>query len=274
MTEKYRPWLSLQGAAALVQQQVGPDKNHVADALVRAAAEITEAAAKVEKTVPRIMQNQLGSSLANATAARKAIARIIDPAVKRANEAADYANSAINSLTEKSSPAMPDDVMGAMAHQEVRAVVRMNNAERRKAIATAIASGDETFIAAATTGSPALSGMTSAEQAVAREQWRTKRHPETAEHIKRLRGAVARLDQLAPMLGKWGDSLVLSGQGRRRRCYRERRRSDASSELRRKVFAWPMSSALCRSFGRTSRQWRTQKVVGAPSSAGREFPPF
>ena len=110
------------------------------------------------------------SPLANSRDARKAISKIIDPTLKRANEATDYAHAAIESLTQKSNPTMPDDVTAAMLAQEVRsALLRMDDAERRKAIATAISSGDESFVAAATSGSPVLSGLQAVEQAATRE---------------------------------------------------------------------------------------------------------
>jgi hypothetical protein len=56
-------------------------------------------------------------------------------------------------------------------HQEIRsALLRMSDVERRKAVANAIASGDESFLAAAMAGAPMLSGMTAAEQIAAREK--------------------------------------------------------------------------------------------------------
>ncbi len=84
----------------------------------------------------------------------------------------------------------------------------MSDADRRKAIANAISSGDETFLAAATSGSPTLSGMSAAEQSAAREQWRTKRHPETAARIARLRKGLTQLERLRPMFQKWADQIV------------------------------------------------------------------
>lgn len=192
-----------------MQRSLGDDHNSAADALIKAAAGVTEATLKIQKTVPSIMDNKLGSTLANTQAARKAIAKIAEPVLKRISEATDYANTAIGMLTEKSNPTQPADVMGALLHQEVRsALLRMTDAERRKAIAIAISSGDETFLAAATSGSPTLSGMTSAEQASAREQWRAKRHPDTVVRIARLQAGLAQMERLAPMFQKWTDQLL------------------------------------------------------------------
>ena len=129
--------------------------------------------------------------------------------IKRVGEAVDCANSAINSLTDKSSPAMPDDVTGALLHQEVRsALLRMDDTSRRKAITNAISSGDETFLAAATSGSPTLSGMTAVEQSAVREQWRKRRHPDAAARITKLRNAISQMDRLGSMLTKWSEGLV------------------------------------------------------------------
>ena len=38
--------------------------------------------------------------------------------------------------------------------------------------------------------------------------WRSKRHPETAARIRRLRDGTAQLERLAPMLQKWSGELV------------------------------------------------------------------
>jgi hypothetical protein len=50
--------------------------------------------------------------------------------------------------------------------------------------------------------------MTAAEQSVAREQWRSKRHPDITARIVRLRKGLAQLDRLGPMFKKWADQLV------------------------------------------------------------------
>lgn len=206
---RFSPWLSLQAAAPLVERSVGGDKNDATDFLIKAAAGITEAAAKIEKTVPDILANQLNSSLANVSAARKAIAKIVEPTLKRVTAATDYAHAAIETLIAKTDLTAPTDVMLAMQHQEVRAaLLRMSDVERRKALAHAISAGDETFVAAATGGSPTLSGMTAHEQTMARERWRSTRHPETAAHIARLRNGLAQLARVAPMLKKWSDQIV------------------------------------------------------------------
>ena len=84
----------------------------------------------------------------------------------------------------------------------------MTDAERCKAIATAISSGDETFLAAATSGSPVLSGMTSAEQSVAREQWRSQAAPRHYRAHRAPPQRFAQLDRLGPMFKKWADQLV------------------------------------------------------------------
>lgn len=105
-------------------------------------------AAKIEKTVPDILVNQLNSSLANASAARKAIAKIVEPTLKRVTAATDYAHAAIQILIAKTDLTAPTDLMLAMQHQEVRAaLLHMSDVERRKAIANAISAGDETFVA-------------------------------------------------------------------------------------------------------------------------------
>jgi predicted phage tail protein len=207
--ERYRPWLSLQGAEQLVKKHVGDDKNEAADALVKAASGITEASQKLCEDVPVILNNKLGSSLANAKAARAAIAKIVDPALKRADVAINFGHAAIETLKKQSDPKAPSDAMGATQHAEVRsALLRMTTPERHKAIETAIASGDETFLSAAVSGSPTLSGMTAEQQMAAKEKWRGTRHADTASKIAHLSNAIAQLERIAPMLTKWSSSLV------------------------------------------------------------------
>jgi hypothetical protein len=202
-------WLSLTGAAALVQKAVGDEENSASKELVEAAEEITAAAAKIERTIPTILANRMGSQLANAQAARKAIAAIVEPALKRAGIAAAYARSAIDALKAKSSPKVPTDIVAAMQHQEVRsALLKMSVPERAKAVSTAINSGDESFLAAATSGSPVLSGMSAAEQDAARNRWRADRHPDDAARCAHLSNGVTQLERLTPMLSKWADQLL------------------------------------------------------------------
>lgn len=204
---RFSPWLSIRSAPVFVQRELGDDGACVF--MVKAANEISAAANKIERAVVKAMSNPLGSELANTRAARKAIEQEVEIVLKRVTATTERADAAINMLTEKSNPQMPEDVATALMHQEVRtALQRMTDAERRKAIATAVSSGDETFLAAATSGSPVLSGLTAVEQSVAREQWRRQRHPETSERIYRLRKGVAQLDRIVPMFNKWADQLV------------------------------------------------------------------
>ena len=204
---RYSPWLSIRAAPSFVQRELGDDE--ACAFLVQAANELATAANKIEQAVSKAMANELGSELGNSRNARKVIDKEMEIVTKRVNAASERAHDAINMLVAKTDPKMPEDVATALMHQEVRtALQRMTDAERRKAIATAISSGDETFLAAATSGSPVLSGMTAAEQSVAREQWRSKRHPDITARIVRLRKGLAQLDRLGPMLKKWADQLV------------------------------------------------------------------
>jgi hypothetical protein len=207
--EKYRPWLSLQGAEGLVRKSVGNDENSAASDLVRAAVSVCEAASKISSLVPDILANKMSSPLANNTAARAAIAKIVEPCLRRVGIAVDYAHGAIGALTAQSDPKAPQDVVAAVQHQEVRtALAKMPLAARHAAIQNAIASGDETFLSAATSGSPTLSGMTADEQRAARAKWRSSRHPDVAARIVHLQNGLGQIKRLAPMLKKWSDQLV------------------------------------------------------------------
>jgi len=207
--EKFRPWLSLSGAANLVKRTLGEDQNSASEELIRAATAITATAEKIEKTVPQILGNKMTSPLANATAARAAIARLVEPTMKRVEVATNYTNTAIKSLREQTSPSAPSDAMGAVQHSEVRAaLLNMSRVERHKAVETALASGDETFLSAATSGNPMLTGMSAEEQTAARQKWRVARHPELARRLASLSNGLMQLERIAPMLPKWSASLV------------------------------------------------------------------
>jgi hypothetical protein len=207
--QKFRPWLSLQAAEGLVKKQLGEDQNEAACFLLKAAVGLTEASAKIEKAVPQILADKMRSSLANSQTARKTIATITAPALKRAQIAIDYGHAQVEALTKRTNPKAAEDIMQASYHQEIRsALAKMTVPERNKAINTAIASGDETFLSAATTGSPVLSGWTAAEQSAAIERWRATRCPDSAGIINRLRKGLAQLERLSPMFEKWSKGLV------------------------------------------------------------------
>jgi len=208
------------GAANFVQREIGDDESLAF--LVKAANDLTAAANKIQVAVSRAMADEDGSKLGNSRKARKAIAAEVAIASTSVNAASERAHNAIAMLTAKTDPKTAEDFSIAMMHQEVRsALLRMSDAERRKAIATAISSGDETFVAA-TSGSPMLSGMTATEKTVAREQWRKKRHADVRARIDRLRKGVGQLDRLVPMFNQWAGGLVAEpapdAAGRRRRA--------------------------------------------------------
>jgi len=201
------PWLSIRAAPSFVQRELGDDE--ACHFLVQAANDLAAAANRIEQAVSKAMANELGSELGNSRNARKVIDKEMETVTKRVNAASERAHDGINMLVAKTDPKMPDDVATALMHQEVRAtLLKLSDAERRKAISTAISLGDETFLAAATSGSPVLSGMTAAEQSVALEQWRSKRHPDISARIVRLRKGLAQLERLGPMFKKWADQIV------------------------------------------------------------------
>ena len=118
------------------------------------------------------------------------------------------AETSASDLTEQTNPKPPSDVTETLLHQEIRsALARMSDAERFRAVREAINTGDETFVSAATSASPILSGMSAAEQSAAREKWR-QRHHEEAGQLNRLKAGLAELDRLRPMFQKWSNQLL------------------------------------------------------------------
>jgi hypothetical protein len=206
---KFAPWMSLAGAPHFVERELGDDKNEAANALRRVATELAKTSAKIEADVIAALGNEMGSELANTQAACQAIAKRAGPMLKRANDSVDYARCAVDALTAKTNPTAATDLMSAMQHQEARAaLLHMSAAERRTAIATAIGSGDETFLGAVTSGSPALSGLTATEQASVREQWRSKRHPDDAARLARMKAAISQTQRLAVMFERWSSQII------------------------------------------------------------------
>ena len=102
-SERYKPWLSLVGAAQLVQKQTGEDDD-IGDAMLKAAKSITEASTKIEKTVTAIMGNQFETELKRTKAAKEAAYKITKPVLARADTATAYAGSAIAKLAEQTHP--------------------------------------------------------------------------------------------------------------------------------------------------------------------------
>ena len=85
------------------------------------------------------------------------------------------AETSASDLTEQTNPKPPSDVTEALLHQEIRsALARMSDAARFRAVREAVNTADETFVSAATSASPILSGMSAAEQSAAREKWRQR----------------------------------------------------------------------------------------------------
>ena len=207
------------GAAKFVQREIGDDKSLAF--LVKAANDLTAAANKIQVAVSRAMADEDGSKLGNSRKARKAIAAEVAIASTSVNAASERAHNAIVMLTAKTDPKTAEDFSIAMMHQEVRsALLRMSDAERRKAIATAISSGDD--VCRRDVGLTDVEWHDGTEQTVAREQWRKKRHADVRARIDRLRKGVGQLDRLVPMFNQWAGGLVAEpapdAAGRRRRA--------------------------------------------------------
>lgn len=207
--ETFTPWLSLQGAAGLVKKSACEGDDEASRFLIQAAENIAETSSKVSTAVQTILGNEMGSTLSNIQAARKAIAQLVAPALKKTDAAVNFAHAGIASLEKRSSPKMPDDVAGALLHQEVRsALSKMSLAQRNAAINNSIAAGDESFLAAATSGSPVLSGMSADEQKAAKERWRRERHSDDAAKIAGLTNGVAQLTRIKDIFVKWSSGLI------------------------------------------------------------------
>ena len=98
--------------------------------------------------------------------------------------------------------------MAALYAAEIRAaLLRMSPDERRKAIRAAIDQNDAIFVSAACTGSPILTGVGKAEQAVYLDAWQRAQHGPTIQRIERLRAGLSQFNNLSSLFAGWALAL-------------------------------------------------------------------
>jgi hypothetical protein len=202
--------LSLRAAAELVEKRREGNTDHDPDfdAMLDASAAITNAAEKTRATVSAIMANQMATPIKNAAAARDAANKIFKSVAVKLDGARRRVETELMALTAKTAPPAPRDAIQALHHQEIRkALLRLPQAERSKAVEAAITEGDDMLVAAAVIGSPLLTGLGKAEAAALANAWRRQRHSDTMGRIDRLRNGLEEFNRISSLLSGWSLSL-------------------------------------------------------------------
>jgi hypothetical protein len=203
------PTISIKSAATVMAKHV--DAKHpdtVIESMIDTGHTIAEYAERIHSTASKIMANQMATPMANKKAARDAASKLFGNAADKIDRQRASVEALIEKLTAETMPKAPADAVAALAHGEVRAALsRMPQDKRAAAVTQAISDGDDSFVAAAVLGNPALTGLGKAERDVLREQWRQQRHGQTVDRIGRLKGALDQLDRLAGMFGGWAGGL-------------------------------------------------------------------
>ena len=203
--------LTLRGASQLIEKRRrgNKDQDGTFDLMSETAASITAAADKVKASVAAILDNQMQTPIRNTALAQKAAQKVWDKLAPKLTDVHHRARQKIEELEASAMPPAPKNAMDQLAHAEIRSALRnMPSSERSKAIHAAIEAGDDAFVSAACTGSPILTGLGKAEQALHLNNWQRKRHGPTMERIARLEEGLDQFDQLSTSFMEWSLSLL------------------------------------------------------------------
>jgi hypothetical protein len=196
--------LSLRAARQVIEKRSEGKADDVIDDLAESAERITTVAEKIKTTVDAVLANQLATPLKNASDAKVAANKLFTSVAGKLDGARKRTATAIETLETKIQPPKPQNAAEAVLAGEVRAaLLRMEQAERAKAVTIAIDEGDDFFVSAALSGSSVLTGMGKAEANALAEAWRRKRHGETCERIARLKSALGEYDRLCGLLSSF-----------------------------------------------------------------------
>ncbi len=209
--------LSLKSAVALInrhrikEQRGVRQADAVLDLMAGTALELQEASEQIAVSYQKITANQMETPLRNSINAKRVVGQIRQQALARVDEGRAKAEAAIARLTHEMSPRPPKDMIGAVTaieSMEIRTALRgMQPNVRLKAVNDAILEGDEAFVYAALNSSVNLSGLTVAEQNLARDFWARHWHSETMQRVERLKAAQADADRGVALFDKWSNGV-------------------------------------------------------------------
>ena len=200
--------LSLRAAAACVEKHAAKDADEDFDALVQCAEVITNAAERVQSNCTAILANQMQTPIKNAATARNTAHKIFMGVAGKIDGVRKRTEHAIAALEASTLPQPPKDAMAALYAGEIRkALLRMPETERSRAVNAAIIDGDDAFVSAALLGNVALTGLGKAETAALRDAWRRKRHGGTVARMESLRAGLSEFNRVSSLLSGWSLSL-------------------------------------------------------------------
>jgi hypothetical protein len=208
MTDKFETPITLKSAEQFVARHAPKDRDGMIDEMVELGRHIADAAERVTITARRITGNKMQTEAKNFADAKKAVETIFGKSAARIDAMRDRAERALDQLKKQMQPLPPKDAMEAMYHGEIRkAVAAMPQAERAKAITSAINAGDDQFAAAVLLANPLLVGLGDAEQKMLADKFRRVRHGDELQRIERVEKAQAEIERLAAMFMQWSLTL-------------------------------------------------------------------
>ena len=149
---------------------------------------------------------------AGALKLRQAALKLSEKSAAKLDEARARAARDVETLTRSTAaPPPPADALAMQLEAELRQrICGMRDEERSKLIGAALKSGDQTVLAAVLRGHHALVGMSEAQHAVYREQWRQAQFPQETDRIARLKKAIDATDRAGQCLVGMVESAVKS----------------------------------------------------------------
>lgn len=150
------------------------------------------AAERAGKVANAIFANEFQTVAARHRQVKEKTHRMTQPVLAEMDAALASCKREIDMLEEKTSaPSRPQDASGYFLASEVRQrLAGMTDEEREKAIAQALADGDEPALGAILIGSPMLSGITKARHEMLRSAWQKQKYGPEIERLDRLRKAL------------------------------------------------------------------------------------
>lgn len=176
-----------------------------------------EAAERAHRIATVIHENENMTVPARHRRAREEAWKAVEGCLTALDRARERAVREVGEIDQRTSaPPRPADAASAMLASEIRSrLAGMTPEQRRAAIGSALADGDDAVLGAVLNAPPMLSGVESAAaHNLLRQQWRTARHGADVDRMGRIGKAIADIERagtlIASLPGKLADSKIVS----------------------------------------------------------------
>ena len=168
-----------------------------------------QAAERANRVADAIMANEMQTVPARHRDTKNQCWKIAEPALRTLDAAMGTCRRELEVLTQHvATPPRPTDPAGYFLASEVRQrLAGLPDADREKAIASALAGGDDALVGAVIGASPFLSGVTKARQDALLGAWQRLRHGPVLDRIERLKKALADTERAGSLTLAYTSSL-------------------------------------------------------------------